>query len=125
MPAPQQIQINAIQAIQITDQVLQQLGLWIDEKNKKEINNHPKHSITSKGSILHTRLLLNLRFRQIIQESQKAKQEKREAVMKSLPPKMALDMKSAAVFGEKMPRDVDLLWKERKIDELIDLSCRH
>ena len=125
MPAQQQVQINAIQALQITDQVLLQLSQWIDEKNKKEINNHPKHSITAKGSILHTRLLLNMRFRQLIQESQKAEQEKREAVIKSLPAKMALEMKAAAVVGEKMPRDVDHLWKEKRLDELIDLSGRH
>lgn len=126
MTTPQQIQINPLQALQLCDQVLLQLDKYVDERIKKEPNNHKRHAITAHGSILHTRMLLNLRLRSLVQEYQAAEAKKREEALRKIPPKVAERITAAAVVPrERSPNDVDSIWKGRKLNDLIDLSFRH
>ncbi|NDC38509.1 MAG: hypothetical protein EBZ48_10710 [Proteobacteria bacterium] len=65
---PQQIQLNPIQLLQITGQVLGQLQQWIEKKQGTPDDSHPKHTITARNSIYHTRLLTNLRLQEMLRE---------------------------------------------------------
>ena len=65
---PQQVTLNPFQMIAVTATTLQQLQQWIEGKQGTIEDSHPKHTITARSSIFHTRLLLNLRQQEILKE---------------------------------------------------------
>ena len=78
------LQINALQALQITDTVLGQLLTWIDTK-VTEPQGHKEKSLTAKRSLFHARMLLGVRHRELIMEAINAQKKARPLLQRPLP----------------------------------------
>jgi len=115
------ITLNPFQMLQITDITLKQLGHWIDTKNAP--NDFPKHNITAKTSIHHTRLLLGVKLRELAMAAQAAEKTKRDQAIKGIPPSLIVPMKAAEVMREKMPIvNIDHFYKEAGLDRYIEVK---
>ena len=64
----QQVTLNPFQMIAVTATTLQQLQQWIEAKQGTIEDSHPKHTMTARNSIFHTRLLLNVRQQELLKE---------------------------------------------------------
>ena len=114
--AQQKIQLNPIQLLQITSEVLGQLKDWV-EKRPAEQTSHPEHDATAARSLHHARLLTNLRLREIVLELQKAQEEQRMKVLKEMPAQQQLNTTAARVVGlNTSAKTIDDLWKEAGLD---------
>lgn len=79
------LQINALQALQITDQVLGQMLSWIETK-VNEPQGHKDKSLIAKRSLFHARMLLGVRHRELVNEAIKAQKQARPLIHRPLPP---------------------------------------
>lgn len=61
----QQISLNGQQMIQITDKVLQDLVLWMKQK-REDPQCHAHKDDQALKSLIHSRLLLQLRYRELL-----------------------------------------------------------
>lgn len=83
-PPPQQITLNPFQMLAVTAQTLAQLQQWIESKQGTIDDSHPKHTVTAKNSIFHTRMLLNVKQQEMLKEIvAKQQQEKLNAAKKA------------------------------------------
>ena len=84
MEAPKPLQINALQALQITDQVLGQMIEWADKKIGEPQGNR-KYDVQAKRSLFHSRMLLGVRHRELVNEAIKAQKQARPLLQRPLP----------------------------------------
>ena len=84
MEPPKPLQINALQALQITDTVLGQMLAWIETK-VTEPQGHKEKALTAKRSLFHARMLLGVRHRELVNEAIKAQKQARPLLQRPLP----------------------------------------
>lgn len=96
-PQQQQITLNPFQMLAVTAQTLAQLQQWIESKQGTIDDSHPKHTITAKNSIFHTRMLLNVKqqemLREIVAKQSAAKMEAAKRAPQGFLAEIAKDMK--------------------------------
>jgi len=116
----QQLQLNPIQMLQITDMVLQQLREWVEKKAPEEVS-HPEKDRTAVASLHHARLLANLRCREIMVEVQKRQDAERQKQIVTLPHQHQLNAQAAKVLMLNCAsKTVEELWRDAGLNHYLD-----
>ena len=97
---PQQIQLNPFQVIQVAAGALAQLQAWIEAKQGTPDDSHPSRTVDAKRSIVHTRLLLNVKYQELMREMIAA-QKAPPPPLKPFEPKF-VDTESSKLMFEKV-----------------------
>ena len=108
----QQIKLNPIQMLQITDAVLKEMKEWA-EKKAEDPQGHKEWDVTAVRSLHHARLLCSNRMREIILEVQKAQ----EAQKKVSPGQHTAPAK---VLGHSGAASLEQLWDQAGIHHYLD-----
>lgn len=116
----QQIQLNAVQLLQITSEVLGQLKDWIEKKHPDD-RTHSEVDANAARSLHHARLLTNLRLREIMIEVQKKQEAERQKTLNQFPPQSQLNHSAARVLGQNTTaKTIDELWAQAGLSHYID-----
>ena len=113
----QQVQLNPLQLLQITSEVLGQLKEWA-EKKAKEPQAHKEHDMTAVSSLHHARLLCNIRLREIMIEIQERQRQSVPAKKPDRPNEFGRSAAQADTMADA--KTLEALWDQMGIRHYLD-----
>lgn len=117
---PQQIQLNPVQLLQITSEVLGQLKTWVEKRPAEEVS-HPEFDATAARSLHHARLICNVRLREIVMELQKAQENQRMKELQQMTTQRQANAQAARVLGlNSADKTIEDLWREAGLHHYLD-----